>query len=862
MSFEVPPNIRQWWEAERAKQCTAHAAGTTAEEVSAALAQNAESLLIALYRRAIEKLPEHERPQLTLIGLGSLARRELCPFSDIDIVVLAADPRTKRVRRVVDDLLYPLWDARLEIGHAVRSVKDFSQLVIHDETVRTTALDIRPLAGDPSLNERLQASLKKALRSRSVQAQARRLVHALMDDEQSATVYRLEPNLKIGPGGLRDLQRVWWLLRMIWGIDSWSQLLAHDLLDASGMQRLKEGHTTLLSLRLALHFVAGRRQDVLRFDLQSDVARHLGLQDGPNNRLAADHLLQIFYKQAKAVRAVSAQIIERSVEKLTPALSRKAGRVEGYELRRGALMLAKSPTALDCLRIFRVAQRHQLPLHVSSKALVSELGPHVFDEEFYRQPIVARLLIDILSDVNDDGRALELLHETGALELLLPEFSHVVGLSQRDMYHIYTVDAHLVYCACHMLRMLAGTAADFPPDFAHLAQHMARPHLLVLAALFHDIGKGYGHGHSERGAQMAKSAALRLGLSQEDIDDLEFLVREHLSLYRISQRRDLEDTALLMRFAETVEDVERLEMLLLLSYADAVTTGPDAWNEWKGSLLRELYVRVKQIIKGTRPHDKLELRNRQRLDEVAQLLSCSVNSLESWAARLLERHLSMHRPMLLTRHVQAVKEADLTGIACSVFADERRGGWEIVVVGPDRPGLLADLSGVLAAWGISIDAAHISGTRDGLAIDTFVVRHGISRLLDAHNATAFAPLLAELRDALQGKIYFAERLDERRRASRSLLRQTPTSPARVVYDLEAQNDTTVVDVFAPDRVGLLHDVTQAIFRAGASILLARVCTEGERAVDAFYVVHAHTGAVLTPEQRAQLAQEICHATLS
>ena len=854
--------VREFVQQGRAHWEQAHRAGAPAAEVARGLADLLEVVGVELFKAAVSSLPPRA-PPMALVALGGLGRRELAPFSDLDVTVVCEDPKSDTARQVADQVFYPLWDARLEVGHAVRSPNDFAALAAADDTARTAAVDWRPLAGDADLLANLGQCLRQALSSSSTRRYATESVKLWTQGGNPGTVYVLQPDIKSGPGGLREIHRVWWLARLLWKVSSWPDFLARGLVDRHGLDTLMAGRSVLLNLRLAMHFVANRRQDQLRFELQDDVAAYLAVPAGPGDRAGPENLLESFYRHAKAVRAVSTRVLERCAENLLTHPGRPVVReTDGFDLFRGTLTLRRvdqfETHPVDLLRIFRVAQRHGVRLYVHARGVIAAAASRLVDDAFRANRQAARLFVDIVSDPRDGGESLEVMHDLGVLERFMPEFTHVTGLAQRDLYHVHTVDAHLVSCARCAVGLLAGAAAPeggpAPADIAQIAARVARPHVLVLGCLMHDIGKGHGHGHSERGAVMAREACARLYLSDEDVADIEFLVLEHLSMFRISQRRDLDDEQLVGKFASTVGSVERLDLLMVLSYADAVTTGPEAWSDWKGHLLRELYQRTRRVLRGHMAPDSTDRQRAAKLQEVARLAPEQAAAMQALTARLVPRHVLTHRAILLLRHLQAVDQAMARGAACSVAPDDRRGGWEIVVVGPDRPGLLADLSGVLSAWGANVDAAYISGTVDGLAIDTFVVQGGASHLFEA--PAKVTEMAQELEDAALGHLRFAARLRERLRAQSVRQSGVPLPEVRVLYDLEAQSDATVVDVFAPDRVGFLHDVTRAIFQAGASITLARVVTEGERALDAFYLIDSQTGAPLGAAERHTVEQAI------
>ncbi len=836
----------------RAREATRLQDGTPATLVAAALAAAAEEVIAALWAKVAPA-----EPKVAVVALGSLGRRELGPYSDLDVVLVAEAPEHKAVRAATDGLFYPLWDARLEVGHGVRSPEDFAALVTEDAAARTAALDARLIAGSKEPFAALEARLRSALQTSAVKRALTQDLEAWLAEESTGTIYRLQPDVKSGPGGLREIQRVWWAARLIWRIGAWQDLLVQGQVGRHDLDALLLAKETLLRLRLATHFVARRRQDHLRFEVQDEVAAFLA-KDAAAARGAPEALLRSFYTSAKAVRTAGHHVLLRCHEALVPPRRPQVKAVDDFVLFNGQLTvrdhehLERAP--LDVLRIFRKAQELGCPLYVHARERIAEAAPRLLSPELCATPEASRLFLDVVSFVGDGGRALELMHELGVLERVLPEFEHLTGLVQRDLYHTYTVDAHLIYCTRRALDLLAGRLADAPADFTAIAERLARPHLLVLGALFHDIGKGGGGGHSERGAVLAAAAAERWGLPPDDKEDLVFLVSEHLSLFKLSQRRDLEDPELLGRFAAKVETKERLDLLLLLSYVDATATGPEAWSDWKGALLRELYHRTREALAGGVAKKSLLAHAEARRLELTAALGGDQARLLPLVDQLSPRHLVSHRLELLVKHLEAIEAARRAGVFAGVSADARRGAWEVVTVGPDRAGLLASLAGELAAAGVSVDAAHIAGTTDGLVVDTFVVARGKSSALD--DGIRQEAVARRLEAALRGGSDYAARLSERRRAAAALGGGAPAPEAKVLFDPEATSDATVVDVVAPDRVGLLHDLAQAIFEAGASIVLARVTTEAGRAVDAFYLVDAASGAPLAEPARDALARAV------
>ncbi len=852
-------SLKEWCREDMERHWLAWQQGRPATECVASLARSRECLIRLLFERARAAHPDS--PPMAVVALGGLGRRALAPFADIDVVLVSSSRRRQSVQAVADNVLYPLWDAGLDVGHAVRSPAQFAALAKTEMTIRTGALDCRPMAGDPGIFQDLSHRLKAVINSRSNKRWFLSAIQEWMEGAEASTVCRLEPNIKTGPGGLRTLHQTWWAARVAWGIPDWKALLYWGRITRHDYDALEAGHRWLQSARFALHGHCGRREDALRFHTQDSIGALLGLERP--GKAPGDALLEQYYRHAKALKAAATRIQERCSQSLHAELKtlRRDPRpipTEGFTLLNDRLRFA-DPTVvesspLELLRIIRVAQRHNKRIAPKTRMEIARAVPLLFTPRVAGTSEAMQLFMAILTDPEGGPAHLEALHELGLLERLLPEFTAVTGLVQRDLYHEYTVDAHLIYCAQMTLQALSMTPGATPGDIVEAASRVQRPHVLVTAALLHDIGKGYGHGHSERGAKIARDAARRMYWKREDMVDLGFLIQEHLSMMIISQRRDLEDVDLIERFADRVETTERLDMLLVLTYADATTTGPEAFTGWKAALLRELYQRTRAALRGGAGHPGLARRAQERIDDILQRSGEDRPRMEVFTGQLTPRHLVTHRFELLRRHLQVVERAGEAGACASVSPDDQRGGWEILVACPDHAGLLADLSGVLNGRGVSVAGAYTGSTTTGTAICTFVIGAGEWPVLE--QGASCADLCQALENAaLQRKVDIAP-IHARRRRARHYAAGVPVSATRIAYDLVATDESTVLDVFTPDRVGTLHMIAQAIFDCDVMIQQARITTEGERAVDSFYVVDRKTREPLTEARREELAEAI------
>jgi [protein-PII] uridylyltransferase len=843
--------------------------GSSALLLAKNYAQDVESVISALFNDILALLGP-AAPPACLVALGGLARRELAPFADIDLAIVSPTPDAADVIRLADSLFYILWDAKLEVGHALRSPQDFRKLADEDDSVRTLLADWRLVAGNVDIGQQLGRQLRSVYESSQTKDYIRHSLAQWSVSMVPATVFRLEPDLKNGPGGLREIHRVWWMARLAWRIKSWQDLLRYCLMDQEDHRILMAARENILAMRLALHFCTGRRQEQLRYPLQEEVAQQIGLVKRSGDSDLADQVLEQFYHHAKATRSASARIFENMADEFNSTRNRdsRAPRlIEKFSSLRGRLIATDSrrfeKDPADLVRIFRVAQKHGLTLQSRTRTKIRLLAPRLLDSAVIGQSLVSNLFLEVLGDPNPKMHVLDAMHELGVLEQLIPELKKVSGLVQRDTYHTFTVDAHLVACAGAAMKLCCGDESHQAPELiAGLARSLPNPETLVLAALLHDIGKGQGGNHSIIGRHQALGVAQRLGLRSSEREDLIFLVEHHLLIFKVSQRRDLDDAQELDHCAELVGTPRRLQMLLVLSYVDALTTGPAAWNDWKWRLLLRLYEGVLRRFEAkqrqistdeARIHIQKELQGQIKDEE-------EKTALDYLIASCPRRHWTMHEPRVLRLQLEAVVKARRHQKTTVLMEPHFGGsGWSVVMVSIDRVGLLADLAHVFMGFGVSVDAAQLTVTQDGfkqapLAIDTFVIRASSLAPADL-NKWCQKVCQALRKGSEEGIAGITHKPLERQHTMWETL-GVPKPKTRIVFETEYHGPYTVVDVYAPDRVGLLFDIARTISEAGATIVLARISTEGLQAVDAFYLLASDNHAKLTRVQMLEIERSI------
>ncbi len=805
-----------------------------------------------------------------VVAVGGYGRSELCLHSDIDILVLYDKRIPAEALDLAQSLFYPLWDLGLDLGHGFRSVKDCLALARKDFEVLASLLDARLIEGDPALFARFQSDLlakvaaKKAtafsdwLRTQNTERLARH-------GDSSAL---LEPDLKEGLGGLRDVHQVLWLGRVHYGQGTLEELLRAGRLSEAQVHFLTDALRLLLRVRNLLHHVSGRRGDRLHLDQQRPVAEALGYRD-EDGTMAVERFLGRLHRDMAGIKALHGAFTASLPGAACSPASAPGGRGEpglrlgcdrvDFDLPRG---YPSDPMVLA--RIFEAAARTGLPLSWEARGFVSG-HLYLVRERLRASAEAAESLLRVLTS----GRAGEVLGqmlETGYLGALLPEFGRVQDLVQFDTYHIYPVGQHTI----RAVALLEGPMEGGVRGFADLRDELLHPRRLMLGALFHDIGKGLGGGHSAKGAEIARQVMERWGLDEETVADVEVLVREHLTLYETATRRDLNDEAVVAACAGVVGGVDRLRMLMLLSWADAAATGPQVWKQWTASLLWELYRKILHILRGGRLASADAVRAMERTrEEVRAGAGDAVPraEVEAMLALMPQRYLLQMSAPAVVRHMGLVRrlrgmvaEAErvrpggrggMGVVAVQTEPHPELGCWEVAIAGMDNPGLFATLAGVLALHGINIVSAQCFLWRDGTAVDVFNVSDPPEFLNPDDLWTRVA---ASVRNAMSGRLDLAYRIGEKRRAP-SAGKSLEIEPEIAVHN-QASDFHTVIEVTAADRIGILYDIATALHGLGLSLQIAKIATYGDRVADVFYVRESSGGKAENPDRVREIEKSL------
>ncbi len=841
------------------------------------LADRCDALVGALYRAT--RTPS--AAMISLCALGGYGRGELFPYSDLDLLILHEQGEDALSTKLVEELVYPLWDAKLQIGYAVRGIEETLALAAKDLTVCTALLDARLLQGHEGLFHALSAAAHREFFGPEV----KRFVGALRQERAARhrrfgeTVYLLEPNLKLGKGGLRDLNLGLWAAKAGFGVSDFAGLVAAGGATGRQVKALREAQELLARLRLAMHLHAGRPQDHLLFELQETLAPRLFPEEelpGIRARQAAvapavERLMHAYYRHARNVVIETDALLERcdQVARGSPSLAgaSPASEREGEHLQivEGALR-SEEPARFwerpaELLHAFRLSATLGLPLHLHTRDAIAEAAAGDPGAQLPADGDAAALWLELLCDPEREGTSSVLLdaHDLGVVAAMVPELAPCTGRIQHDLYHVYTVDLHSLYVVAQLKAWRRGEGTEQAPMAVALIGRIAEPRTLFLAALLHDVAKPLGRGHAQKGARLARGVAARLGLDAEEQATVAFLVEQHLSMSHLSQRRDLSDPLVIRTLAAQVGTVDRLRRLYLLTLADTAMTAPGNLSEWKAQLLEELYMRCYLHLghgEGVAESERARLLEERRTSSELLLRKARGDRARGIVARAPHEMVLAHGVDDLAHHLGVALDLEEGGGALRVVARRKDGAAtrEVTICCADAPGRLALITGVMLAHRIEVLAAQVyTVERPGSAatvLDIFTVRLPAVDPEESDEET-WQGFTADLAQALAGELDVRELVAQHTRPSSLPPRFVPRVEPEVAIDNAISERLTVIDVQAPDRLGVLHAITRALSEQGLVIHLSKVATEAGRVVDIFYVSDGPNGGKLTAATRLE-----------
>ncbi len=804
--------------------------------------------------------------RMSVIAVGGYGRRELCPHSDVDLLFLHGYKVDRFVEAMTEWMLYPLWDLGLEVGHSVRNIKETIRLAGADDSIRTSLLDHRLVTGDDSLYRDSMGELDKFLYFQGGDKFIEKKIGEMRSRyaKVGSTVYLLEPNVKEGRGGLRDLQTAVWCARIKYKCDDLVELRKKGVLGARTVEAIRHVLDYLLRVRNELHYLQGKRADVLGFEVQERLAERFRYRQIGSNQ-AVERFMRAYYLHAASAARLSDEVIEE-VGRFLPEegghkpfffLKRKhVG--EGGILYKGKLQVKdrasfeKEPIRI--LEFFRSMQRTKSDLSPQARRNIQMALPAV-GTAFREDREAAKLFLEILADPVHLMETLLAMNESRFLARYIPEFAPLYCKVQRDLYHVYTVDIHSIRCASVLARIeTSSSRTQEEEEFHRIHASVRNPGLFHLAILFHDIGKGKGHGHSRIGAEIVARIGARWGLAEQDVSDLVFLVEQHLLMANVSQRRDLHDIELILSFADTVGTASRLDMLYLLTYADMKEVAPEVWTQWKAMLLGELYEKGRNVLDQGPLMHPFEERAYRRRQQVREFLGGEPReTAERFLSRVDDRYLQATPDGRFVEHCRTLAAFDgKTPIIVATDSPES-GTTEFLVVCPDERGLFAEIAGTLSANSMNILTASIATTVDAVALDTFHANYlGKSLLGDPKKERVIADLSRVLRGETAVEALLADPS-----AGRFVRDRVPRyRPTRVVFDNTVSSRYTVVDIFTYDRIGLLYDITSALTALGIDIALSKISTKADQVADVFYIVDRDGRKISAPDRQEEIRQAL------
>jgi [protein-PII] uridylyltransferase len=778
--------------------------------------------------------------RLALVAVGGYGRGELHPCSDVDLLVLVSAPLAEQDRASVEQLVSFLWDIGLEVGHSVRTVAECAEESAADVGVMTTLMESRRLAGSEELVAAMRAALapdriwpvREFFEAKVREQQERRL-------KANDTAYNLEPNVKTGPGGLRDIQTIAWVAKRHFDAESLDDLVAHGFLTPSELRRLKQAQSFLWKVRFGLHVLTGRHEDRLLFDYQIKLAHSFGYEDA-SYTLAVEQLMQRYYRTIMDVTLLNELLLQLFREAILTSNAPPQPLNPRFQVRSDYLeavnedVFARAPSAL--LELFVLLQQNPQIRGVRAatiRAVARNLW--LIDEEFRQNPRNHRLFLDILRAPRGVTHELRRMNDYGVLGRYIPAFGRVVGRMQYDLFHAYTVDAHTLFVVSNLRRLASSEFDHELPLVSPIMQQLPKPEIAYLGALFHDIAKGRGGDHSDLGAVDAEAFCLEQGLSRYDARLVAWLVRHHLLFSMTAQKRDIGDPQVINDFARQVGDEIHLDYLYVLTCADVRGTNPKLWNSWKTALFQDLYDRVKRALRRglETPVDQEEL-VRENQDHARVLLrgaGLPPGSIERAWARLPTAYFLRHAPAEISRHTRALAsgEGHADEALVSVEPQSERGTTAVMIYAPHRRHGFARATAVLDQLGLNIVDADITPVGNGFSLDSYHV------LEEDGSPISNAERRDEIEQALWRSLQRPEEapLAVSRRATRQM--RVFKTATQIAISVDERNRRSVLELTAGDRPGLLCDVGKVLWEERVDLHAAKISTLGERAEDVFYV---------------------------
>ncbi|MGB0812804.1 MAG: [protein-PII] uridylyltransferase [Paracoccaceae bacterium] len=804
-----------------------------------------DCLVTSAWKFATEiQFPSHnptEAEKLSIISVGGYGRREMAPFSDVDLLFLTPYKMTPWSENVIETVLYLLWDLKLKVGHSSRSIKDCLRLGSEDYTIRTAMLEHRFVCGDINLASQLNDKLWKNLFSGT----AKDFISAKLKErenrhEKHGQRYMVEPNVKEGKGGLRDLQSLYWIAKYVYQTQNISDLVDLNVFRSDEYLQFEQAEEFLWAVRCQMHHLADRAIEQLSFDLQVEVASAMGYHDSRDQR-AVEIFMQDYFRHATRVGDLtrifltSLEAVHAKDEPLLERIFKRKPKIDNdYIVIHNRLAIKSEKEFLtnpiNLLKLFSEALRTGLLIHPNAMRLVSA-NLAMVNNEFRASTEAQQIFLELLLKHGNPERALRRMNELGFLAKFIPEFEPIVAMMQFNMYHSYTVDEHTIQCLKTLAQIEKSELVEELPIASSILKDGVNRKVIYIALLLHDIGKGRSDDHSILGAKIAKQVSPRLGLNKQETETVEWLVRYHLLMSDMAQKRDISDPRTVRDFAKAVQSVKRLNLLTVLTVCDVRSVGPDTWNNWKATLIRQLYAETKAILE-----QGAEALNREnRMTEAKKALR---EKLSEWDNKDIKIETGRHYPPYWQgfqvdaqfAFAKLLRNLGADEIKIELTPDTDRDATRICFALSDHPGIFSRLAGALALVGANVVDARSYTSKDGFATAAFWIQDGDG---SPYNQARFSRLRRMIEKTLSGEVITREAIKERDKfKKREKAFKVPTS---ITFDNEGSEIYTIIEVDTRDRPGLLFDLTRTLANMNVYIASAVIATYGEQVVDSFYV---------------------------
>jgi [protein-PII] uridylyltransferase len=833
-----------------------------------------DELIRALYDFIVTYLrppPPGVNPDgLVIAAVGGYGRGTLAPGSDIDLLFLLPDEKDEWSEKIAESVLYLLWDLRQKVGHSSRTLEECLHHARQDMTVRTALLEVRLIQGNAKLLENMRRRFEEEIvhTTPTEFVAAKLLERDARISRGGRSRYLVEPNVKEGKGGLRDLNTLFWIAKYVYRVRDTADLVAAGLFTPREYRLFCRCEEFLWRVRCYLHFQTGRAEEILSFDQQRIIAPKLGYVSR-GGLVNVERFMKHYFLVAKEVGDLTAVVcaaLEAKQAKPEAVLDRFSDHARPHDkhvpgtdflIENGRVTVASAETfardPVNLIRLFWVADRNDVAIHPdATRAVIASLK--LIDNKLRDDPDANKLFLDILTSRNSPEIVLRLMNEAGVLGRFIPDFGRIVAMMQFNMYHHYTVDEHLLRAVGHLADIEAGLAQEDHPLASAIMPTIEKRTALYLALFLHDVAKGREEDHSLAGVAVARKLCRRLDLSFAETETVAWLIEDHLIMSDTAQRRDLGDRRTIEKFAASVQTIERLKMLFVLTVCDIYAVGPGVWNGWKGELLRTLYWETEVVLAGGHSAIARTQRVLQAQHELRQALA-------EWSDEEFDAYKVRHQQAYwlkvdLSRKIRHARLLSLAGTTISapitdIATDAFRAVTELTVIVPDHPRLLSIIAGACTAAAANIVDAQISTTADGLALDTIFVSRAFDR--DEDEVRRADRIALGIERALRGDIRIGDLVATKAAAPKARADAFEV-PSEVSIDNELSRKYTVVEVSGLDRPGLLYELTAMISRLNLNIASAHIATFGEKAVDVFYVTDL-TGAKIESEPRKSAIKE-------